>query len=130
VALLMTMGASSCDRDKDQSANQKGYRGPKKTKPVPCDNEVVVDAVNGPKPDPVYLCDGDELEWKKGSGTKTFSIHFTHGSPFEDNATDFDDGHAKHKAKQSYDALYAYEYEVVVNLTKRSDPQVITGGNP
>jgi hypothetical protein len=130
VALLMTIGASSCD--KDQSAGPNDYRPktPKKTNPVPCDNEVVVDALNGPQPDPVYLCDGDDLTWKKGKGTNTFSIHFTDGSPFEDNATDFDDQKPTHKAKKSYDALYAYEYEVVVNLTKHFDPQVVTGGNP
>jgi hypothetical protein len=127
VALLMTIGASSCS--KDQSADYHPKTA-KKTKPVPCDNEVVVDAVNGPQPDPVYLCDGDELKWKKGNGTNKFSIHFTNGSPFEDKATDFDDQNASDKAKKSYDALYVYKYDVVVNSTKHFDPQVVTGGNP
>jgi hypothetical protein len=122
LVLLLMLGASSCD--KDHPVN------PKKTRPVPCDTTVTVDATKGPQPDSVYLCEYDTLTWVKGTGTNSFVIQFKGNSPFADNAKNFNEQDAAHKAKSQYGPLEVDKYSITVNSTNTFDPQVVTGGNP
>ena len=109
----------------------QGSNKQKPSKPIYCDSEVTVDATKGPQPDPVYVCAGDKLKWKKGNGTNTFSIDFPGATPFT-NGKHFDDGpgHETGQGRNSYTVLEVDKYNVIVNGSTHFDPQVVAGGNP
>jgi len=130
LVLLLLLGACSCGKDHPANPNNYPPRIAKKTKAVPCDDTVTVDATKGPQPDSVYLCEDDTLTWVPGSSTSSFAIEFKNGSPFADGATKFDDKHAAHKAMPQYSKLTTYKYSITVNSTNTFDPQGVTGGNP
>lgn len=127
LVLLLMLGASSCG--KNVSPNNYPPTT-KKTRPVPCDDTVTVDAAKGPQPDPVYLCENDKLTWVKGTGTNSFVIQFQKNSPFADGAKNFNDQNATHSGKSQYGPLEVDKYSIIVNSTTTFDPQVVTGGNP
>jgi hypothetical protein len=119
LALLLILGASGC---------AKQPRVAKKTKPIPCDTTVNVDATVGAQPTAVYLCEDDTLTWNANG--HQFVVEFKKDSPFEP-PTDkkFDNGHPSGKAKHYYSQLTVYEYRITVD-GHPFDPEVIGGGNP
>jgi hypothetical protein len=127
-ALLMMLGASSCDKDHPAVPTTT-----RRTKTLNCDETITVDPKKGPQPDSVYLCNGDTLTWQKGSGTDGFTIDFQNRTPFSDNAIRFNDQQPTHPAQPQYGALDVYKYTIIVTSGANSakfDPQVIIGGNP
>lgn len=119
LVLLLMLGASGCPK-------QPKYA--KKTKAVPCDTTVNVDAMVGARPQAVYLCEDDTLTWNPGG--HQFVVEFKNDSPFEPPEKRFDNGHPSGKAKHYYGELTVYEYRITVDTTHVFDPQVVGGGNP
>lgn len=104
----------------------------KRSKTINCDQSIIVYFQKGPKPDSVYLCDGDTLTWSKGPGVDSFNVDFGSRTPFSDGAKSFNDQKPSHPAQSQYGDLDVYKYTIIVTSgasTSKFDPQVVTGGN-
>ena len=96
------------------------------------DQAVFVVPVDGTAPKDVYLCKGDTLTWKPNG--HTFTVMFPKKYPFEGNPMTFqNDSQNADKDIVSPPAKYTgsllvYHYDMTVDGTQVTDPQVVGGG--
>jgi plastocyanin len=116
LVLFLVLGASGCKESKVG-----------KTRTFSCgDQQTDVNTTNGAKPQAVYLCEGDTVTWNPNG--HTFLVEFKKDSPFEDGGKKFDNKNPKSGKTKHHDQLTVYEYQITVDGTVFSDPQVIGGG--
>ena len=97
------------------------------------DQTVDVVPGDGTTPKDVYLCDGDTLTWNPNG--HTFMVTFPTKYPFKGSPTTFQNdpknpnSPVKSPAAKNEGKLVVYHYDIVVDGTKATDPQVVGGGS-